>query len=61
MLPPVSQIIFIDPRFLPAEVKVVESYLVRIVVEAEAANPPDPIGLSTNEKLMLYGEKFVKR
>jgi hypothetical protein len=61
MLPPVRQIILIDPRFLTAEVKVMESYLMRIVVEADPSRSPDPIRFPTNEELMLYGEKFVKR
>ncbi len=34
MLPPVGQIIFIDPRFLPAEVEVPQPDLVRIVFKA---------------------------
>jgi hypothetical protein len=36
MLPPVGQVIFVDPRFLQAEVEVPQLDLVRIVVKADS-------------------------
>ena len=52
MLPPVGQIILIDPRFLPAEVKVTQLDLVRIVVEAHPSGSPDPVRFPANEELV---------
>jgi hypothetical protein len=57
----VSQIILRDPPLFAAEVEVTQSYLVWVVVEAHPSRSPDPRGFPTNEELMLYGEKFVKR
>src|SRR5258708_1462608 len=50
MLPPVGQIIFVDPRFLPAEVEVPQMDPVRIVVEAHPSGSPDPIWFPANEE-----------
>lgn len=52
MLPPVGQIIFVDPRFFAAEVEVTESYLMWVVVEAYSPWFPYPIGFASNEELM---------
>jgi hypothetical protein len=52
MLPPVGKVIFVDPHFFPAEVEVTQSYLVRIVFEADPPSSPDPIQLPPNEELM---------
>jgi hypothetical protein len=52
MLPPVSQIIFINPRFLPAEVEVPQPDLVRIVVEAHSSGSADPVRFPANEELV---------
>src|SRR5215471_18643851 len=50
MLPPVGQVIFVDPRFLPVEVEVPQLDLVRIVVEADPSRSRDPIRFSTNKE-----------
>src|SRR6266516_1455545 len=52
VLLPVGQVIFVDPRFLPAEAEVTQTYLVRIVVEAHPSGSPNPIRFPANEKLM---------
>src|SRR5438876_4617508 len=52
MLPPVGQVIFVDPRFLPAEVEVPQLDLVRIVIEAHPSGSPDPIWFPANEELV---------
>src|SRR5438045_1380758 len=44
MLPPVGQVIFVDPHFFPAEVEVTQSYLVWIVFEADPPALPIPYG-----------------
>src|SRR5207245_2954184 len=41
MLPPIGQVIFVDPRFLPTEVEVPQLDLVRIVVEAHPSRSRD--------------------
>ena len=52
MLPPVGQVIFVDPRFLPAEVEVPQLDLVRIVVEAHSSGSSDPVRFPANEELV---------
>jgi len=50
MLPPVGQIILIDPRFLPAEMEVPQLHLVRIVIEDHPSRSPNPIRFPADEE-----------
>ncbi len=50
MLPPVDQVIFVDPRFLSEEVEVPQLDLVRIVVEADPSGSRDPLWFPANEE-----------
>ena len=52
MLPPIGQVVLVDPPFFAAEVEVTQSYLMGIVAEASASRFPDPVRLASNEELM---------
>src|SRR5690348_2752656 len=52
MLPPIGQVVLIQPCLLEAEVKITESDLARIIVEDDATNSSHPIRLPTNEELV---------
>ena len=54
MLPAIGQIILVHPAFFTAaERKIAELYLMRIVAEANSPWFPYPVGLPSNEELML--------
>jgi hypothetical protein len=61
VLPPIGQVVLIEPRLLEAEVKIMEVNLARIIVEDDATNPPNPIWLPTNEESMQMFICPIKR
>src|SRR6266700_6365844 len=61
MLPPVGQVIFVDPRFLPAEVEVPQLDLMGIVVEAHPSGSRDPVRFPPNEELVQMLIRPAKR
>lgn len=52
MLPPIRQVVLIQPGLFRPEVKVAELYLARIIVEHDAANSPNPVWLPSDEELV---------
>jgi hypothetical protein len=61
MLPPIGQVIFVDPAFFAAEMEISKLDLIRTVTKPHSSGFPHPIRFVSNEDLVLYGEKFVKR